>query len=75
MDSFDTNINIQTLVGLFVAVFSFLVVILGYLLRRYTFLDGNSFYFSETLGKVLMISGGILAFTSVLLVIYIRLAY
>ena len=75
MDDFHVNINIQTLAGLFAAAFGLLIVLLGYLLARFTFLDGKNFYFSKTLGRTLMVTGGILAFTSMLLVIYIRIAY
>lgn len=75
MGDFGTDINIQTLIGLFVTAFSLLLVLLGYLLRRFAFLDGRSFYFSEPLGKMLMIVGGLLGGTSFLLVLYIRLSY
>ena len=75
MDGFHGNINIQTLAGLFAAAFGLLIVLLGYLLARFAFLDGKSFYFSRPLGGILMLTGGILAVASLLLVIYIRIAY
>lgn len=75
MDPLATNINFQTLVGLLITVFALMLVLLGYLLARFTFLDGKSFYFSKPLGRILIVTGGILAFASLLLIIYIRLAY
>ena len=75
MDALDANINVQTLIGLFMLVFSLLVVLLGFLLMRFQFLDGKSFYFSHTLGKIFLITGGILALTSMLILLYIRVAY
>ena len=75
MDPLATNINFQTLVGLLIAVFALMLVLLGYLLARFTFLDGKSFTFSKPLGRILMVTGGILAFASLLLIIYIRIAY
>ena len=75
MDSFDTNINIQTLIGIFVIVFGLMLSLLGFLLARFTFLDGKQFFFSSTLGRVLMLVGGILAFAAVLMVIYVRIAF
>ena len=75
MDPFDANINVQTLIGLFILVLSLAIALLGYLLMRFQFFDGKSFYFSHTLGKVLLTVGVILAVTSLLLLFYIRVSY
>ena len=75
MDPLATNINFQTLIGLLIAVFALMLVLLGYLLARFTFLDGKSFYFSKPLGRILMVIGSMLTFVSLLLIIYIRIAY
>ena len=75
MDPFDTNINIQSLIGIFFIVLGLMVALLGFLLVRFAFLDGKHFFFSETLGKVLIPIGGILALAATLMVVYIRIAY
>jgi len=74
MITFQTNINIQTLIGLFVLVFCLVTAVFGLLLWRFEFLDGKSFYFSRKLGAVLVITSGILAVAAVLMLIYVRIA-
>ncbi|MCL2828193.1 MAG: hypothetical protein FWD99_05580 [Oscillospiraceae bacterium] len=72
MAEFDTNLNIQTIIGLFFLALSLVLAALGFLLWRFEFLDGKSFFFSRTLGAIFLIGSGILAFTTVLLLIYVR---
>ena len=72
MDTFEANINIQTLIGLFLLIFCLVTAVLGVLLWRFEFLDGKSFYFSRTLGAVLVLVSGILAVAAVLMLIYVR---
>jgi len=74
MGAFETNINIQTLIALFFLVFCLLVGLLGYLLCRFRFLDGNQFDFSRGLGIGLMVSSGILTTAAILMLIYVRLS-
>ena len=73
MPTFHGNINIQTLIGLFFLVLCLVIGILGVLLWRFEFLDGKNFYFSRTLGAVLVVVSGILAIAAILMIIYIRL--
>lgn len=72
MQELQMNINIQTMVALFFLVICFVVAVLGFLLWRYEFLDGKSFFFSRTLGAVLMVASIILAFAAFLMLIYVR---
>ena len=72
MATFQQNINIQTVIGLFFLVICLVLFAFGYLLRRFEFLDGKQFYFSRTLGVVLMVASGILAIAAILMLIYIR---
>ena len=72
MGVFETDLNIQSLIGLFFLVFCLVLGLFGYLLWRFQFLDGQSFYFSQSLGRVLIVSSIILAFAAVLLLIYVR---
>ena len=72
MSAFETNINIQTLIGLFFLVFCLVIGVLGYLLWRFRFLDGKQFGFSRGLGTGLMLASGLLAFAAVLMLIYVR---
>ena len=74
MHTFEANINIQTLIGLFLLVLCLVMAVLGVLLWRFEFLDGKSFYFSRTLGAVLVVVSGILAVAAVLMLIYVRVA-
>jgi len=72
MDEFATNINIQTLIGLFFLVLFVVIGLFGFLLWRFEFLNGKEFYFSHNLGRILMLSSSILIFSTVLMLIYIR---
>jgi len=72
MTQFHTNINIQTVIALFFLVICLVTAILGLLLKRFQFLDGKNFYFSRTLGKVLLAVSAILAVAAGLMLIYIR---
>ncbi|MCL2567928.1 MAG: hypothetical protein FWE12_00610 [Oscillospiraceae bacterium] len=72
MTDFATNINIQTLIGLFFLVLCFVLAIVGYLLWRFRFLDGKQFYFSESLGVFLMVASSILAIAAILMLLYVR---
>ena len=72
MSAFETNINIQTLIGLFFLVLCLVTGIFGFLLWRFEFLDGKSFYFSRTLGIVLVLVSVILALAALLMLIYVR---
>ena len=72
MSDFQTNINIQTAIGLFFLAFCLVMALLGYLLWRFEFLDGKEFYFSESLGRILMVASVILAFATIVMLIYIR---
>ena len=74
MQGFDTNINIQTLIGLFILVLCFVFAVVGFLLWRYEFLDGKSFFFSRTLGVILVMTSVILAVAVCLMLIYVRVA-
>ena len=73
MAGFALNVNIQTLIGLFFMTFCLVVAVFGYLLARYRFLDGQSFDFSQNLGRILMIASGILAFATGLMLIYVQI--
>jgi len=72
MDGFATNINIQTLIGLFFLVLCLVLGLVGYLLWRFRFLDGKQFYFSQNLGRILMVASALMAFAAVLMLIYVR---
>jgi|GEM_PF-1957774 len=72
MAQFNENLNIQMLIGLFVLVLCFVLGVLGFLLRRFEFLDGRSFYFSRTLGAILMMISGILALAALIMLLYVR---
>ena len=72
MGHFHTNINIQTLIGLFFLVFCVMTALFGYLLCRFRFLDGKSFYFSQTLGLVLLVASAIFALAIILMLLYVR---
>jgi len=74
MAEFDANLNIQTLIGLFFLVLSLVFAVLGFLLWRFEFLDGKSFFFSRTLGAIFFIGSVILAFATLLLLLYVRVA-
>ncbi|MCL2563489.1 MAG: hypothetical protein FWE08_05575 [Oscillospiraceae bacterium] len=72
MGTFETDINIQTLIGLFFLVFCLVIGVFGFLLWRFRFLDGKSFYFSRGLGIGLIVGSSILAVAAVLMLIYVR---
>ena len=74
MVTFEQHVSIQTLIGLFFLALCFVVGVLGFLLWRFEFLDGKHFFFSRTLGIVLLIASGILAIAAVLMLIYVRIA-
>ena len=74
MQGFYENINIQTLIGLFILVLCFVIAIVGFLLWRYEFLDGKSFFFSRILGVVLVMGSVVLAVAVCLMLIYVRVA-
>jgi len=74
MNAFHTNLNIQTMIGIFFLVLCFVTAIFGALLCRFEFLDGKSFYFSRILGVVLMVTSGILGIAAVLMLVYVRVA-
>jgi len=74
MNAFHTNLNIQTMIGIFFLVLCFVTAVFGVLLCRFEFLDGKSFYFSRTLGIVLIVTSGILAIAAVLMLLYVRFA-
>ena len=74
MADFAVNINIQTLLGLLFLVLCLVLTVVGFLLWRFRFLDGQNFYFSENLGRILLVASAILALTAVLMLIYVRLA-
>ena len=72
MAQFQANINIQTLIGLFFLVICVVTGVLGLLLWRFEFLDGKNFYFSRTLGRVLVAASAILSIAALLMLLYIR---
>ena len=72
MGVFETDLNIQSLIALFFLVVCLVVGLFGYLLWRFRILDGKSFYFSQTLGRVLIAASIILAFAAALLLLYVR---
>ena len=72
MGVFQTDLNIQTLIGLFFLVVCLVVFVFGFLCWRFRLLDGRNFFFSENLGRVLMVASSILAFATMLLLIYVR---
>ena len=69
------DLHIQTLIGLLTLVICLVFVVLGYLLYRFEFLDGKSFFFSRSLGKILMIISAILAVVVIFMLIYVRLRF
>lgn len=73
MAAFHLNLNIQTMIGLFFMVLCFTTGILGFLLYRYEFLDGKSFFFSRTLGVILMLVSMIVAGAAGLVLVYVRM--
>ena len=73
MVDFQTNVNIQTAIGLFILAFCLAMAIFGYLLWRFEFLDGKEFYFSENLGRILMVASVILGFATIFMLIYVQL--
>ena len=72
MGEFHTNINIQTSIALFFLALCLVMALFGFLLWRFEFLDGKEFYFSEGLGRILMLASAILAFATVLMLIYVQ---
>jgi hypothetical protein len=72
MAPFYANINIQTLIGLFLLVLCLVIALFGYLLRRFRFLDGQNFYFSENLGRILLMASAIFAVAAGLMLLYVR---
>ena len=72
MRTFDQHMSIQTMIGVFFLVLCLVVGVLGFLLYRFEFLDGKHFFFSRTLGVILMIASGVLAVAAVLMLIYVR---
>ena len=73
MTDFHGNINIQTLIGIFLLVFCAVMALLGALLWRFEFLDGKKFYFSRAVGLVLMLASGILTLAALLMLLYVRM--
>ena len=73
MGQFHTDINIQTTIGLFFLVSCLVIALFGYLLRRFRLLDGRNFYFSETLGLILMVASVIFFVATILMLLYVRL--
>lgn len=73
MQEFNMNLNIQTMIALFFLVLCFVVGVAGYLLWRFEFLDGKSFYFSRTVGVVILVSSIVLGFASALMLLYVRM--
>jgi len=74
MTFFHQNINIQTMIGLFILVLCIVFATLGVLLWRFEFLDGKSFYFSRTLGRILVGLSSILGLATLLMLLYVRIA-
>ena len=74
MGTFEQHMSIQTMVGLFFFTLCLVVGVLGYLLWRFEFLDGKHFFFSRTLGAILIIASGVLGVVTVLMLIYVRVA-
>ncbi|MCL2587980.1 MAG: hypothetical protein FWD84_01080 [Oscillospiraceae bacterium] len=72
MTEFHENINIQTIIGLFFLVACLVIFLFGFLLWRFRFLDGKEFYFSQGLGRVLMVASVIMAFASGIMLFYVR---
>ena len=72
MGEFETNINIQTVIALFFLVFCLVIALFGYLLCRFRFLDSKSFFFSQTLGLILMVASGVFAIAALLMLLYVR---
>jgi len=72
MGVFQTDLHIQSLIALFFLGACLVLGLFGFLLWRFRFLDGQSFYFSQALGRVLIVASIILAFAAVLLFIYVR---
>ena len=72
---FNLDLHIQTLIGLLTLVICLMLVVLGYLLCRFEFLDGKTFFFSRNLGKILMLISAILAIVAVFMLIYVRLRF
>ena len=72
MPDFQTNINIQTLLGLFFLVVCLVLFVFGFLLWRFRFLDGREFFFSENLGRVLMVASLILSVAVGIMLFYVR---
>jgi len=75
MGTFEQHLSIQTLIGLFFLVFCLVVAVLGFLLWRFEFLDGQHFFFSRTLGAILMVASGVLAVAAVLMLVYVRVMF
>ena len=73
MGDFQTDLNIQTAIGLFFLAFCLVAGILGYLLWRFEFLDGEEFYFSENLGRIVMVASAILASATILMLVFLQL--
>ena len=72
MVHFHANINIQTMIGLFLLVLCLVIALFGYLLWRFRFLDGQNFYFSENLGRILLVASAIVAVAAILMLLYVR---
>jgi len=72
MSAFHTDINIQTLIALFVLVIALVATLFGFLLWRFEFLDGRSFYFSRGLGRILVAAGIVLTFAVLIMLFYVR---
>ncbi|MCL2842074.1 MAG: hypothetical protein FWE28_01225 [Oscillospiraceae bacterium] len=73
MGTFEQHMSIQTMIGLFFIVLCLVVAVLGFLLWRFEFLDGKHFFFSRTLGAILMIASGVFAIAAVLMLVYVRI--
>ena len=73
MRAFETHLDIQTLIGVFVLVLSLVLLLFGYLLYRFEFLDGKSFFFSRNLGIILCVVSGISAIAAIMMIIYVRI--
>ena len=72
MGVFQTDLNIQSLIALFFLGACLVVGLFGFLLWRFRLFDGKSFYFSQALGRVLIVASIILAFAAAMLLIYVR---
>jgi len=72
--SFETDASVQTAIGLLFVAFGLALLVVGFLLYKFKFLDSPRFSASRVIGAALMAVGGLLLILSAIGLIYVAIS-